>query len=142
KMYWLQKGDDRIQIADPSKLSAEDQKKVEVEEIAMGGAEVEDETVSFAVVYDVWRGTDQKLLLKYKALSDDGAKHGELKRKWAGAPDAAAFEAWKKAHALTKTASRKGPKGGAAAITVKLEGEGVAPAAWKRNTLSWRVDNS
>src|SRR5258708_2216338 len=85
KHYVLIKGDDRIDVPDPSKLSAEDRAKVEVEdgEVMMGAEPTTDETAVVATVHDARSGADQQFLLEYKAVSKVGKATGTLKKKYA-----------------------------------------------------------
>jgi hypothetical protein len=139
KVYSLPRGDDKVEVPDPEKLSPADRAKLVVQEFDMGSQD--DETASLAVIHDAWRGTDERFLLKYAALSYEGKTHPQLKKKYGALANAAAFEAWKKTHALTMTAAKAGPHGGAIAVTVKFKDseDKPDPPVWKGATLRWNV---
>jgi hypothetical protein len=140
KTYFLQKGRKRVRIKDPEKLPEGDRAKLVVKESEEDMQQ--DETVSLATVRDVRSGDEKRFLLSYKALTYEGTTKGALKQKYAGLPDAAAFEAWKKAHALVRSPARQGPRGGRAEVSVKVQDDQTAAGTpkWKRNTISWSVD--
>jgi hypothetical protein len=136
---WL----DGTPVEDINKLSAADRKRVEyMDPPMMGNVDATiDETAQLAVVHDVRRNTDEKFMLDYKAVSKDGKTKGALKKKYASLPNAAAFAAWKKAHALVK---KSGKASGAAKLTLEVTLTGTDPddkPAWQGDTLGWSVMN-
>ncbi len=146
KHYFLMKGDDRVDVDDPAKLSAADRANLQEEEGGMMGEQpVTDETISLAIVHDARSGTEQKFVLTYKALSKQGKTKPTLKPKYAGAPDAIAFAAWKKLHPLARVAGRKHAKG-MASVEVTLAPADGEPApdkpVWAHEAISWSVDAS
>lgn len=119
--------------------TAADSQFAAIDEESMGMAPpATDETAKLAIVLDIRRGDKTTFLLEYKALTAAGKKTGTLKKKYASAGNAAAFDAWKKTNPLTLRPDRKG-KTGTANVTVKLD-EG-APAVWKGNSISYLVEN-
>jgi len=145
KTYYLPKGDDRVEIENPDKLSAADRARLVAEEDDMDGQE--DERAWLATVTDVRTGEAQRYLLKYAALSFEGRTKGELKKKVAALPDGRAFEAWKKGRTFVKGPGRGGPHGCKADVAVAIEhrsedgddGDAQAPPRWKRDRISWTV---
>ena len=142
KHYYIERDGERVEVEDPSKLSAEEQANMEVEDEGdMGAADpITNETATIATVHDVRTGAEHKFLMSYKALTKDGAKNAELKKKYAGLGDAKAYEAWKRAHPFSKLAAGKKSKTGS--VTISAVGGEATTAAWKGNTYSWNVPES
>jgi hypothetical protein len=146
KHYFYMKGDDRVDVADPDKLAPADRAKLQEEEGGMmGESPTTDEIVDYAVVHDARSGADQTFVLTYKAASKVGKATGTLKKKYAGLPDAAAFDAWKKQHPLAKTPGKKSAKGTAAVDVAFASTDGEAKPekpTWAKSSISWSVEAS
>lgn len=144
KHYFYMNGDDRVDVADPDTLPPALRAKVQEDDMGVMGEEATiDETVKLAVVHDARGGADQKFVLSYKADSKAGKANGALKKKYAGMPDAAAFDAWKKQHPLAKPAGKKGAKGAVAVdfAYAPVDGEKPAKPGWKKSSITWSVEN-
>lgn len=139
KKYILHKGDEDVEVPDPSKLSPEDRAKVEEVDPSqmMGGEPQTDETMTLVTVHDVRRGSDAHFVLAYKMLTKEGHA-ATLEKKYAAAGDAKAFDAWKKAHPLTKASARK-TRAGEAGVAVKMENPEGDPPAWDKSSIGWIV---
>jgi hypothetical protein len=139
KRYILHKGDQDVEVPDPSKLSAEDRAKVEEIDTGdmMGAQPQTDESLTLVTVHDVRRGTDAHFILKYEMLTKEGHA-ATLKKKFADAGDAKAFDGWKKAHPLTKTPSKKSKAGDTNVVIQQENPEGDKPT-WNKGSIGWSV---
>ncbi|MFO0598730.1 MAG: LytR C-terminal domain-containing protein [Myxococcaceae bacterium] len=100
------------------------------EQDEMGGGETQvDERASLAVVHSLKTGKDTLFLLALEQLTVQAK--GELKKKYAGLGDAAAFDAWKAAAKLSKTSGLEGPGGATASVTAN-----------GKATLKWEADDT
>jgi hypothetical protein len=145
RRYYLEKDGEQIDVADPDKLPPADRTKVKFMEIGMAGPSV-DEIATVGVVHDAWRDRDDVYLLSYSVASAEGKRNPKLRKELGQVSSSAAFDAWKKAHALTKTASKTSATG-SIAMTVDLvrpantePDETQQPPEWHGATLSWAVD--
>ena len=75
-----------------------------------------DEAATLAVVHTVKTGAQVKYFLGSTVLTVQGT--GGLQKHFAGLPDAAAFEAWKKANGPAATKGLEGPNGTTASVLV------------------------
>jgi LytR cell envelope-related transcriptional attenuator len=145
KRYYIEKNGEQIDVEDPDKLPPADRAKVKVIEMGMMGAMQTDEVAKLGIVRDSWRDTTETYLLMYSAPSRDGKRDQKLRKRLGQVSSSAAFDAWKKAHALTKAAAKSGPAG-SIAITVDLvrsqntdPNDKPDPPEWHGAVLHWAV---
>jgi len=140
KRYYIEKDGEEVDV-DPDKPPPGAKVKV----MEMGMASQVDEVAKLGIVRDSWRDRSEVYLLSYSAQSHDGKRDQTLRKKLGQVSSSAAFDAWKKAHALTKTAAKSSPAG-SIAITVDLvrsqnidPNDKPDPPEWHGAALHWAV---